>query len=246
MKPAGCVVLYHPKREVLENIRSYLPALGALYVIDNSERQNREVIDQLRREPKCHYYSMRGNQGIAAALNRGIGFGYYAGYRWVLTMDQDSSFPAENVGLLTAYTEQCAKDKVAIVCGRYEERIKRLAHKEGAVVRCNEVITSGSMVRTDVWKRLGGYKEELFIDEVDDEYCMRARLNGYQIMRVEDAVFVHQLGNAVKRHGYITRNYPPFRYYYVIRNLLYVIHTYQKAWKRDWVQQSGERIGSQY
>lgn len=227
MKLSGCVILYNPDEDVWENVNTYLDCLNILYVIDNSDACHKSLKEKIRKCEKCKYITMHGNKGMAAALNRAAACSLHDGYKWLLTMDQDSRFPAESLRILMDYIAKLQDHKIGIVCGRYQERVRRKAAAHHSVTYPYEAITSGSIIRTDVWKKLGGYLNELFIDEVDNEYCFRLILGGYRIARVNDAVFCHQLGNAQKKHGYITRNYSPVRYYYIIRNTCYVIHAYQ-------------------
>lgn len=41
---------------------------------------------------------------------------------------------------------------------------------------------SANLVNVEVYKKLGKYREEYFIDCVDYEYCLRARENQYSII----------------------------------------------------------------
>ena len=64
---------------------------------------------------------------------------------------------------------------------------------------------------------------EYFIDYVDNEFCMKLRLNGYRILRINQASIRHQLGisNSINILGIIHINYTrhaPWRFYYMIRN----------------------------
>ena len=73
MKIGGCVVLYDPEEKVLENIRTYLPFLTQLVVVDNSTKYN-EVQKKIKQIPKVVYLDQGGNLGIAKALNVGLNY----------------------------------------------------------------------------------------------------------------------------------------------------------------------------
>jgi rhamnosyltransferase len=84
-------------------------------------------------------------------------------------------------------------------------------------------MTSGSLIRTG----LGFFEEKLFIDSVDNEYCLRLRKNGYKIIRVNHAVLNHQLGTLRKNWlGFSTIVHPASRRYYITRNMFYVMSKY--------------------
>ena len=42
-------------------------------------------------------------------------------------------------------------------------------------------ITSGSLMPVEIFDRCGWFEEDLIIDRVDDEYCLRVRSMGYTI-----------------------------------------------------------------
>jgi rhamnosyltransferase len=67
-------------------------------------------------------------------------------------------------------------------------------------------------------------EESLFIDQVDTEWCLRARSKGYRIFGVCGAVLEHRLGETAQRvwTGRWRRlpRHKPFRYYYIFRNTI--------------------------
>lgn len=85
---AGVVVLYNPDPIVIQNIQSYLPFLYVLYVIDNSESPNMNIVEQLRElGEKIKYIALGENRGVAYALNLGATLAIESGADWLLTMD---------------------------------------------------------------------------------------------------------------------------------------------------------------
>ncbi len=38
--------------------------------------------------------------------------------------------------------------------------------------------------------------EDLFIDSVDTEYCLRLKKNGYRVVRLNEAILYHPLGDS--------------------------------------------------
>ncbi|MES1219187.1 MAG: glycosyltransferase, partial [Bacteroidota bacterium] len=91
---AGIVVLYNPDEgQLLRNIGSYLPFIDKLFVIDNTERPAlNNLQEKLQSLQGVNYTANKTNEGIAAALNKGAAMASENGYRWLLTMDQDSFF----------------------------------------------------------------------------------------------------------------------------------------------------------
>ncbi len=84
------------------------------------------------------------------------------------------------------------------------------------------VITSGALMDLDVYRSIGPFRDEFFIDYVDHEYCLRAKRNGYAIVVVRDALLYHSLGDKQERSIGRFRFRPTFhsadRLYYIHRN----------------------------
>lgn len=113
-KYAGVVVLYQPKDNVWDNIQSYLEEIDLLYVMDNSLDVNSIVVEKIKQNEKCSYFSMNGNKGLAVALNEGCHLAKKDGYDYILTMDQDSVFEKNAVNTMIAKIEQ-SKEHYTII-----------------------------------------------------------------------------------------------------------------------------------
>lgn len=160
------------------------------------------------------------NIGVAAALNLGLKKAVEEKFDWLLTMDQDSVFEPGALNELKKVALSC-DDKVAWISPFHKTQKAKAASTGIEEVRFE--MTSGSLIRTG----LGFFEEKLFIDSVDNEYCLRLRKNGYKIIRVNHAVLRHQLGTLKKNWlGFSTIVHPASRRYYITRNMLYVMSKY--------------------
>jgi rhamnosyltransferase len=87
----------------------------------------------------------------------------------------------------------------------------------------------------------GLYREDLFIDLVDYEFCLRVAAHGWRIGYCEVAVLYHEPGNVkqIRVLGIVrvtTYSYSPLRKYYSMRNGIWTIMTYgllYPAWASD-------------
>ena len=102
--------------------------------------------------------------------------------------------------------------------------------------------TSGFFMSVEAWNAAGRYDEWMFIDYVDYDMCMRLRIYGYVIYRVNTAFIIQELGklrihpvinkigvitnNSTIKNFSVTYNHSPFRNYYYVRNCLYYIYKY--------------------
>jgi rhamnosyltransferase len=97
------------------------------------------------------------------------------------------------------------------------------------------VISSGSLVRSEVVERAGLPRADFFIDFVDYEYCLRLRRHGYRIAMVRDSLLDHAIGNprTIKILGYSKAwgGHAPWREYYISRNETFTIWNYFPDWK---------------
>lgn len=78
------------------------------------------------------------------------------------------------------------------------------------------------LISTKAIEAIGEMDEDLFIDHVDTEWCLRARFRGFRLFGVCSALLEHDLGeDALKvwfgRWRQVHRH-KAFRYYYIFRN----------------------------
>jgi rhamnosyltransferase len=101
--------------------------------------------------------------------------------------------------------------------------------------------TSGSLMPIQVFADEGLYREDLFIDLVDYEFCLRVAAHGWRMVSCQAAVLYHEPGN-VKQISVLgilrvtTSNYSPLRKYYAMRNGIWTIKTYgllYRCWAFD-------------
>ncbi len=237
MRIAATTILYNPAANYLENIRSYAGLVEKVYIIDNSEFPPECRQEEISSIGNATLILNNQNLGIAKALNQGIKLAMADGFDWVLTMDQDSSFDGDNFQNYLASLEKLDDSENAAVTGVvYEPGKLKVPEK---ITSANMLITSGSFINIEIFKRLGGYLEKLFIDEVDHEYCFRAKLAGYQVLLFEHIFLKHNLGesrevNNLMKNRKIKRNiHSSTRLYYIIRNTIYLKSNYAKSFPEE-------------
>jgi rhamnosyltransferase len=231
-KIAGVVVLYNPAQSVLESVSSYIDSVEVLYVLDNSEKYNSEVIKEIKKIKKVKYFSMNGNQGIAKALNFGAALAIQDKYDWLLTMDQDSLAAKGMIWTMLEYLKQERGGNMGIVSPLHVVPGENIPKYEKSFEKVLIAMTSGNLLNIPIYKKNGPFLESLFIDSVDTEYCLRLHINGYKVVCSYDAYLFHPVGSP-KRYPFFGRkilvsNHAPIRRYYMTRNKLYVSQLYRK------------------
>src|SRR5260370_315621 len=191
------------------------------------------------------------------AANAGAGGGYAAGlayastkrkHDWVWLLDHDS-VPRDNglemllrgvAGLGGSKESIAVLDALASRWGSklsYRGRLRRKGWVRPAsdwsdqpVCFVDAVISSGSLVRSEVVQKVGFPRADFFIDFVDFEYCLRLRHRGYQIAMVRDSLLDHAIGTprSLKFLGFSWSwaDHAPFREFYLWRNYVFTIWQY--------------------
>lgn len=220
--PAGVITLHHPTEAMIEKICQYISCLTPCYVIDNSNIKNNDIIKKLISMHNVIYIDNHGNKGVAYALNQAVNLCEEICVKWLLLMDQDSFISSANIEEMYQFAISYPQKDLGIVAASYKNFLKAEKIEEPL-----EVITSGSLINVQICKKMGGFLNDLFIDEVDNEFCLRLKINNYRIFKLNYISFEHTLGNKKFNKKIITYNYPPIRYYYIIRNTLYVANKYK-------------------
>jgi rhamnosyltransferase len=97
----------------------------------------------------------------------------------------------------------------------------------------DRLCTSGNVLKLDLWKSFGGFREELFIDEVDHEFCYRLKENGYNIILISNCLLNHSIGGNKKYIlPHIASNHRNERIYYKIRNIFFIKNNHYLFYKK--------------
>jgi rhamnosyltransferase len=233
---AAVVVLYEPTAVVADNIASFADQVATVFVVDNSTTPHRAAIELVESLDNVVPISNGANIGIASALNVGVRAARDAGFEWVLTMDQDST---ATPGMVEALLSCAVADPARVGL------VSPVHHQVGGEPRtvapgCHEVLTamtSGNIVSVSALDRVGWFMDDLFIDQVDNEICLRFSRAGLRVLESGDADLVHRVGD-VRKHRFpypaYSSNHSPVRRYYITRNRLVVGRMYAADYPQFW------------
>jgi rhamnosyltransferase len=221
----------------MERIETYRGQVGRVIAIDNSEPPDPGLRTRLE-SAGVDYLPFGENRGVAAALNEGCRRALEHGHEWALTMDQDSKVPSEFVELLTGCLDEPGAERIAIVAPLPEMPGVVQPRGQSGCDDLTVALTSGSLLRLAAFSALSGFREELFIDQVDHEFCLRAKRSGWRIVRQRAALFNHRLGSRRRatfpRRWYVS-DYSPLRRYYMARNVLELRREFGREFP-DWLR----------
>ena len=228
------IVTYHPTAEMCENMSEVLAQVQGLVVVDNGSNANE--VDRLRaagRTLNIQLIENADNLGIAEALNQGVHWAKCQGYPWVILLDQDSRITVGFVRqIFAAWEHHADRERVGTVYPRYADPKKGM---EAAVPRTRDgtpvfPMTSGALMPTWIFDRIGWFATEYFIDILDWEYCFRIRAAGYLIADSSEATLLHAPGHPQKitilGHTFCPSHHSAMRRYYISRNCIVFYRKY--------------------
>ncbi|MFX0095380.1 MAG: glycosyltransferase family 2 protein [Candidatus Hodarchaeota archaeon] len=231
-KIAGLVVVTNPKDEgeVIENINSYLNQIDILYVVDNSEKPVSRIVGSVDNPGKILHIFNNGNFGIGRALNLGASKALENGFDFLLTMDEDSKATPHMIEKMLECTKGKDQSKIGIIASHWKKKPSNRFNTCGEVLF---TITSGSLLKLSAFEKVGPFMEELFIDCIDFDYCLRLYLNGFKVIHNRSAILKHRPGNRTTHKiffwNFTTANYSYLRRYYKARNRLYLFNKYRNS-----------------
>lgn len=256
------VVTWQPDLDVLHALLLQLTAQACDVIVIDNGSANAEQLDSLV-SPQSDVTLLRwpDNRGLATAMNAGLQLAHDNDYELVFLFDQDSALTAGFcAGMQTAWQQAQAVSSlpVAAVGPRLQDpvsqrrtpfRLFRFWRRSDQPVsgaadlfQADFLISSGCLFSQAALRHIGHMKDSYFIDNIDLEWCFRARANGYALFGTDTATLLHAIGepssNPLVKAGWMVQH-SPLRSYYSTRNRL---HLYRQdyaplAWKlRDCVR----------
>ena len=231
---AAVVVTFHPEPDFAAMLASMLPQVGAIIVVDNGScPADLPAHDDPKLEGRVEIMANGENRGIGAALNQGLRRASQRGFSWALTMDQDSSPLPNLVAAGRQAFEAHPQPQQLAAIGTSVVDAGELSAPAAAYRRMTAVITSGTLQSIPIWERLGGFREDYFIDCIDTEFCLRARAHGLEIIQATEAALSHRIGIPTQKwvvgRWMIPTNHSPLRRYYVTRNRISLWRKYARS-----------------
>jgi rhamnosyltransferase len=231
------IVTYNPDHgEMVALLDRLAGSVDRVLIVDNGSGDQVMIKSLLR--PGVEILFLGENAGVAAAQNVGLRMALGRDAQFVVLFDHDS-LPAGDMvcRLLSAHQELNARGaRVAALGPNYRERNTgrhRWPPTGGApFIEEQRLNSSGCLISNKALRTVGLMREELFIDHVDTEWCLRAADLGWKVYTVRDAHMEHTLGNSART--FMGKNLPyagPTRFYYALRNSVYM---YQRKYPLKW------------
>ena len=262
-KSCAIIVTYNPDITPLLKLLRQLNKETNFVVIDNGSLGVERLAGSITAYKKCQeIIQLENNEGLAKALNIGIKWALDNEYEYVFLFDQDSGLCDLFVSrMISAYKDACqnSQNHIAAVGPRIInprtmrqtpfKLFNRLMLRSDMLFMnsythyiADFLITSGTLLVLRYIDEIGDMKEKYFIDNIDLEWCFRAKSKGFDLIGTDDAVLYHAIGersfNPLVRAGIIAQHNPA-RTYYSSRNRthLYSVTYCPLGWKiRDMIR----------
>ena len=225
---AAIIITYNPPAVGLERLLSILIRfVPHILVVDNGS-SGALTSRLLAYGSSVELLELGENKGIAYAQNHGISWAMQRGVGDLIFFDQDSIPAPDMVEILHAqlHTLQASGKRIACIGPRFIDSRSATSIRPSitsAILPVDTLISSGSMTSVEVIKAVGRMTDELFIDYVDLDWCLRAKSMGYMSYQSQQAVMYHSLGDEpIPNFGKHWPSRSPLRHYYMCRNAIWM------------------------
>ncbi|MDC1375718.1 glycosyltransferase family 2 protein [bacterium] len=250
IKKTVCIVVtYNSQKDILENIKIILKQVNHVIIIDNKSDYNSiEILKKISKDnsDKLTLILNKKNYGLATAQNQGLKLAHEKKYQWVLFLDQDSWMKFDMVEKMFSYhfmninttfigpqiieqnvnkeNKYFVKNKKSLLFRR--KTINNIKNLDNVYI----IISSGSLIKLDVFKKIGLFRDGFFIDYIDFEFSLRAKLNNIKISVVKEAILYHKQGEQSSHNiGSLKincHNYNSSRRYSIARNRIFYLRIF--------------------
>jgi len=184
--------------------RSDLTEDYSLMVWDNSPK----AIQTAELPVNCTYRHTRLNAGVSGAYNGAMEYAIDHGYQWMLLLDQDTKVTERMLHAMRKYArELSAIGEIAaivpnvyvrgvIISPRHRRLLKDTSYPAGECgIAPGEAtaINSGTLIRVESLREIGGYSQDFWLDYSDVYVFHRFFVGGRKVFRAADVEIEHDL-----------------------------------------------------
>lgn len=226
---AAGVVLYHPFAAAKQLVEDLAGQFSRVFVVEN------EPAGYASDNPAVQVERNAQNLGLAVGINQICDQARRDGFAWLVLFDQDSRVPGDFGSRLTDSCRALEEAPALLAANYYTELCgeRFTGYRSTGDAAANErvvALNAGSLVDLAIHQHLGGHCEDLFVDHVDHEYCLRLRRAGFRVLGTREPLFDHEVGRIVctRRFGRVWQSggHPPERRREWAEGLMRLVKTY--------------------
>lgn len=230
------IITYNPDNEFPKRLSLVAPQVGHVVIVDNHSSEDSLISFKNAVNGKVELIENPANLGIAVALNKGVRRASEMGFKWVLTLDEDSILDEDMIDRLIDVVRIHPKpEEIGVIGSNARSKISnqlamRYGDSDKTYFEEKTVISSGSLIPVRVYNTVGPFRDDFFIEGVDLEYCLRVRKHGFKVYCTRDALMTHSGGRG-EEHKFFGRavlvtNHLPWRYHLIVRNFVAIVRMY--------------------
>ena len=163
------IVLYNPEKDYINKLCEILEAGYDVFLYDNSSSaiKNSKI-------NKFNYYHSPNNLGLASGMRHICIHAFNKGFKTLLYFDQDTQFTVETLDytnkIQSSFFEANKRNYLAISMSEDKYLDKN-------VIDVKLLRNSGTIFLLDHLKLINWFDTSFFVDGVDYDFCLRAKLN---------------------------------------------------------------------
>lgn len=216
------IVTYNPDSRLSESLNVIKNIFRNIVIIDNNSLSDFFINDN-----DIHLIKNNVNLGVAQALNIAAEYAVSKEARWLLMLDQDSIPRPDILNIYSSiFSSYPDKEKIAQIGISFTLGKNRKRDYYSVLT----LITSGTILSLEVFKKVGRFRNDFFIDSVDFEYSLRIRKKGFVNLLSPEVAIDHRLGTVKEVDCFLFRikstNHSPLRRYYMARNHMIISSKY--------------------
>ncbi len=210
---------------ILKTLKNTMPFDLEIIVVDNASADDTSL-QVAQRHPDIVLVTKKTNNGIAG-WNEGFKI---AKHKYFFVLDDDSHIHS---GLTDAVERLENNQDIGILAMQIkDEQLQMDAHldPEDAWKNGEEIagfIGCGAIIRKDVYDKIGGFAEWIYVYTHEFEYGIRCLNAGYKVVFCSDCTVIHRV-SSINRSNRRMRTY-------ATRNELAIVHKYFKTKKHKYL-----------
>lgn len=231
-KSLAGIIVYFPEENLIKLVDKLIKQKIDVFLYIN---KSNSISNYILKNMSVTYENEENNIGVSKALNKIIKRFSDANYDYLFTFDQDSMIDKNFVKRMLKIFEKSLKHNQKIVCcsptivdvkfDNKKSKIHKESTKKNNYQYVNFAITSGSLFNRNSFFRVGKMNPLLFIDGVDTDWCERAIIKKFKLIKANRIFLRHKIGSKYINFFGIKKSYhdQDLRVYYIMRNSLYLL-----------------------
>lgn len=241
------IVTFIPDENLQVRVKRLLYQFCKIIIVDNGSNDITFLnnLAALDRNDHIDIIRNRNNLGIATALNQGVIHAKRIGFTWIALFDQDSLLDRNALSSIRKVIKNYPDKKQLLIIGctiispENKQTENSKIDRDPDYIEAEQMITSGSIIHSKAFDIIGRFNEQLFIDYVDIDYCLRIKYSGYKAVVAQNAYLYHEVGKQ-RTFKFFNRiihptHHSPERRYYQFRNSFLLFKSYYRL-NLQWVK----------